>query len=144
LQLPNNLMNNPITISTTINASIEKIWNSWNEPQHITGWAFASDDWCSPRATNHLRVGGTFTTRMESRDGKEGFDFSGTYTNVIENKKIEYTAADGRKVSVEFTEHDGGCIVTETFEPENENPREMQQQGWQSILNNFKSYVERA
>lgn len=131
-----------ITIETTINAPIAKVWKMWNTPEDIMGWAFASDDWEAPFAENDLRIGGKFTTRMAAKDGSMSFDFGGIYDNVKEHELIEYTIGDGRKVSVKFESLGETTKVTETFEPENQNPREMQQAGWQSILNNFKKYTE--
>jgi hypothetical protein len=61
---------------------------------------------------------------------------------VKENECIEYDMDDGRHVKVEFEDTPNGVKVTETFEPENEHPLEMQHSGWQAILNNFKKYVE--
>lgn len=130
-----------ITVQTTINAPIRKIWEYWTDPKHIVNWAFASDGWCAPSATNDLRVGGKFNTRMEVKDGSAGFDMEGVYTMVEEFKKIEYEFGD-RKASVEFIPQEQGVKVTETFEPENENPIEMQRAGWQAILDNFKKYTE--
>ncbi len=134
-------MKQPITVETHIDAPIEKIWKYWTEPEHITKWCSASDDWHAPRATNDLKVGGKFMTRMESKDGKEGFDFSGTYTTVIPNEKIAYTMDDGRKVTIEFIPQEKGYKIDETFEPENENPVEMQRGGWQAILDKFANYI---
>ena len=134
--------NSPITIETTINAPIEKVWEYWNKPEHITQWAFASDDWEAPKAQNDLRIGGKFTTTMAAKDGSESFDFTGEYTMVTEHNLIEYTMSDGRHVKVEFSETPEGVKVTETFDPERENPQEMQKDGWQSILNNFKKHTE--
>lgn len=134
---------NQITIQTTINAPIEKVWEYWNSPEHIPGWAFASDDWEAPYAENDLKVGGKFKTTMAAKDKSASFDFTGTYTQVDENQRIEYTIDDGRKVSVRFESlGNNETKVTETFDPENENSEEMQRDGWQSILNNFKKYVE--
>ena len=132
----------PITVETTVNAPIETVWEYWSEPGHITQWATASDDWHTPKATNDLKEGGTFTSRMEAKDGSAGFDFGGTYTRVLEYKQIEYTMDDGRSVSITFDGHGGHTHITETFDPESENPAEMQRGGWQSILDNFKKYTE--
>lgn len=131
----------PITVETKINAPIEKVWKCWTEPEHITKWMFASDDWHAPHAENDVKVGGTFSTRMEAKDGSVGFDMTGTYTEVEEFKKLSYAFGD-RKATVEFIEQDGGVVVKETFDPETENPVEMQQQGWQAILENFKKHTE--
>ncbi len=131
-----------ITIEAVINAPVEKVWKYWNGPEYIRQWAFASDDWHAPYADNDLRVDGTFKTTMAAKDGSFSFDFGGVYTKVEPNKTIEYTMGDGRKVWISFSTEGGKTKVVETFEAENENPIEMQQGGWQTILNNFKKYTE--
>ena len=131
-----------ITVQATINAPAEKVWESWTEPQHITKWCNASDDWHVPHAENDLQTGGTFVTRMEAKDGSFGFDFGGVYDDVKRNERIAYTMGDGRKVTITFINSGDTTTVIETFEAENQNPIEMQQGGWQSILNNFKKYTE--
>ena len=133
---------NTITISTTINADSDKIWKFWNEPAHIEKWAFASNDWECPHAENNLQVGSSFKTVMSAKDKSSSFDFIGTYTNIIPNRVIEYTMEDGRKVSILFEPVEEGTIIIETFDPESQNTLELQREGWQSILNNFKKYVE--
>jgi len=131
-----------ISVSTTVQAPVEKVWRYWTEPRHITQWNKASDDWHSPRAENDLRVGGSFTSRMEARDGSMGFDFTGTYTSIKKHELIAYALEDGRKVEVLFSSNGNGTNVTETFEAEQTHPAEMQRAGWQAILDNFKTYVE--
>ncbi|MBI5915620.1 MAG: VOC family protein [Bacteroidetes bacterium] len=131
-----------VTIETTVAAPIEKVWDCWTQPEHVVHWNHASDDWHSPHAENDLRTGGSFNYRMEAKDGSFGFDFGGTYDQVVENQRIEYTIGDGRKVQVSFSETDGGTHVMETFEAENMNSHEMQRGGWQAILDNFKKHVE--
>ncbi len=135
-------MNNKITVSALIDAPITRVWECWSNPEHITRWTFASDDWEAPFAENDLRIDGKFKTRMQSKEGNQGFDFTGTYTDVKEHKLIEYLMDDGRKVSVQFEDISSQTRVTETFDPESQNPAEMQRDGWQAILNNFKKYVE--
>lgn len=131
-----------ITIQATVNAPVEKVWKYWNEAEHITRWAFASPDWHTPKAENDLRVDGKFSTTMAAKDGSVSFDFAGIYTKVEKHNSIEYTMADGRKVKISFTAEGNQTKVVETFEPENENPADMQQEGWQAILNNFRKYTE--
>ncbi|HRN95833.1 MAG TPA: SRPBCC family protein [Candidatus Levybacteria bacterium] len=133
---------NPITIETVVNAPIEKVWEYWNKPEHITKWAFASDDWEAPKSENDLRTGGKFTTTMAAKDGSQSFDFEGEYTIVTEYKRIEYTMSDGRQVKIVFEATPEGTKITQSFDPESENPRDMQKDGWQSILDNFKNYTE--
>ncbi len=137
-------MKSSITVEVFVEAPREKIWEYWTKPEHIKNWNFASDDWCTPHATNDLRVGGKFTFRMEAKDGSAGFDFGGTYTAIDEYKKIEYVMGGdgGRRVSIEFMAQGNGHTVTETFEAEEEHSLEMQKNGWQAILNNFKKYIE--
>ena len=131
-----------ITVATTIAAPIENVWKLWTEPEHIKKWNNASDDWHTPKAQNDLRKGGKFLIRMESKDGKMGFDFSGVYDNVKTNELISYTLDDGRKVKITFTSVGNNTKVEEAFEAESENSIDMQESGWQSILNNFKKYTE--
>jgi uncharacterized protein YndB with AHSA1/START domain len=135
-------MSNPITVQTTINAPLTKVWEFWTAPEHIVNWAFASDDWESPAAENDVRVGGRFKTVMAAKDGSERFDFTGTYTDVKEHELIEYDMEDGRHVKVSFEETADGVVVVEEFDPENENTEELQRDGWQAIMDNFKKYVE--
>lgn len=134
--------NTTITIEATVNAPITKVWKYWNEPAHIKQWAFAADTWHAPHAENDLRVGSKFSTTMAAKDGSASFDFWGTYTEVTENELIAYEMEDGRKVKITFREQNGATHVVESFDPENENPLEMQRDGWQAILNNFKKHVE--
>lgn len=132
----------PITVSTVINAPVEKVWNAWNEPEHIAKWCQASPDWHAPYADNDLRVDGTFKTTMAAKDGSFSFDFGGVYTSVEPHKLIAYTMGDGRKVKVVFEDQGTSTRIIETFDPEDTNPIEMQQGGWQAILDNFKKYTE--
>lgn len=131
-----------IRVATTINAPVEKVWDAWTLPQHILQWNNASDDWHTRKAENDLRTGGSFLSRMEAKDGSFGFDFGGTYDEVKQHKLIAYTMGDGRKVRIEFKENEGSTTITETFDAESTHPVDVQQQGWQAIIDNFKSYVE--
>lgn len=131
-----------ITVENTIQAPIEKVWRYWTDPTHIKKWNNASDDWHTPFAENDLKKGGKFLSRMESKDGKFGFDFGGVYDEVKTNELISYTIGDGRKVEISFLDGNGTTKISETFEPENTHSLEMQKDGWQAILDNFKKYVE--
>jgi uncharacterized protein YndB with AHSA1/START domain len=105
-------------------------------------WNAASDDWHTVRATNDLTVGGALEFRMEAKDGSEGFDLKGTYTEIIPCEKLAYTLTDGRHVGTSFSEENGQARIVTSFEPESENPPAVQQGGWQAILDNFKKYAE--
>lgn len=134
--------NTKITVQATINAPVKKVWDYWTDAKHIIHWNNASDNWHTPRAVNDLRVGGKFLSRMEARDGSMGFDFIGEYLDVKPHKFIEYELEDGRNVKITFKPDENFTTVTEVFEAETENTAELQQTGWQAILNNFKKYVE--
>jgi len=131
-----------ITVQTTIAAPLEKTWAFWTDPLHIVKWNSPSQDWHTPAAENDLRRGGKFLSRMEAKDGSFGFDFWGVYDEVVPNERIAYTIGDGRKTEIIFSSTGNTTSITETFEAENENPVEMQQDGWQAILENFKTYTE--
>lgn len=131
-----------ITVETIVKADLDEVWNAWNTPEDIMQWNAASDDWHTSISRVDLRPGGRFYARMEAKNGTVGFDFEGTYTSVIDKQLIEYNMSDGRTVLVTFEEVEGGVKVTETFDADNEYSVEMQQQGWQSILQSFKKYLE--
>ncbi len=137
-----------ITIETTINADIKKVWKHWNDTESIKGWAFASDTWECPYAENDLKVGGRFVTRMSAKDGSVSFDFTGTYTEILEFNKIKYIMdkADGenqhRECEIIFTDLGNGTTkIEEAFYPEEINSEDMQRAGWTAILENFKKFV---
>lgn len=131
-----------ITVETTVNVPVEKVWEYWTKPEHVTKWNQASPDWHCPNGTNDLRKGGKFSFRMEAKDGSFGFDFGGTYDEVIPYKLIEYTIGDGRKVQIQFESNGNKTSIKETFEAESMNSIELQKTGWQAILNSFKKYSE--
>lgn len=131
-----------ITVEAIVNKPIDIVWECWTKPEHITKWCFASDDWHAPSSTSDFKIGGKLSTRMEAKDGSFGFDFWGTYAEITPNKKLAIIMGDDRKWDTYFSVVDGGVKVVEEFEAEGENPIEMQQTGWQMILNNFKKYVE--
>ena len=132
-----------ITVEVSVARGLHQVWKSWTEPAQIQRWNHASDDWECPYAENNLVVGGTFTARMSAKDGSAGFDFNGTYTDIIPLAKIAYTIEGGRQVVVTFEPLSPTATkVSETFDPETENTPDLQRAGWQSILNNFKKHVE--
>jgi uncharacterized protein YndB with AHSA1/START domain len=131
-----------ITVSATINAPLEKVWERYTAPDHITKWNFASADWQCPWAKNDLKVGGKYAARMEAKDGSFGFEFEAIYDVVKVNEELSYTMADGRKATNLFKANGAQTLVETTFDAESENSAEMQKGGWQAILDNFKKYAE--
>ncbi|SMC35215.1 SRPBCC family protein [Cellulophaga tyrosinoxydans] len=136
-------MKNAITIEATISAPLSKIWEYWTLPKHIINWNNASDDWHTTKSENDVRTGGRFLSRMEAKDGSFGFDFEGTYTEIEKHKLISYVMDDDRKATTSFKAlSDYKTKIVTTFEAEDTNPIQMQKDGWQAILNNFKKYTE--
>lgn len=135
-------MSSKIFIENEIKAPKEKVWNAFTQPEHIINWNFASEDWQCPSAEIDLQPGGIYKTRMEAKDGSFGFDFSAKIESVEPFSKLSYVLDDGRKVVSTLIEMPNGTKVRTEFDPEMQNPIEMQQQGWQAILNNFKHYIE--
>ena len=131
-----------ITVKSSINSPVSKVWEMWTSPEHIVKWNSPSPDWHTPHAQNELQAGGNFLFRMEATDGSNGFDFEGTYDEIVKYRLISYTLEDGRKAHVSFTESKGKTEITETFDGEQINSKDMQKAGWQAILNNFKTYTE--
>ena len=137
-------MTQRISIEAVVNRTRGDVWNFFNLPEYITKWNFASDDWSCPRADNDLRVGGRLCSRMEAKDGSYGFDFEAIYDEVIPEAKLAYTMTDGRQAETSFEDLGDKTRVSTTFDPDKENPADMQKMGWQAILDNFKRYAESA
>lgn len=135
-------MSQTIQVETVVKQEIRTVWDAFTQPAHIVNWNFASEDWHCPAAQSDFVPGGKFTYTMAAKDGSFSFDFLGTFLEIKEREFFTYQIADGRHVEVRFAEIDGGTQIVENFEPESMNPPEMQQAGWQSILNQFKAYVE--
>jgi uncharacterized protein YndB with AHSA1/START domain len=130
-----------ITVQTTVRAEPARVWACYTQPEHITGWNFADPSWHCPHAEVDLRPGGRYLARMEARDGSAGFDFEATFTEVSPEARLAYDFGD-RKAEVVFVARGAAVEVSVTFDPESEHPLELQQQGWQAILDNFRRYAE--
>ena len=135
-------MSNKIKVELTVSAPIEKVWNVWNDPIHITKWCTGHPDWHTPKVTNDPRVGGKIFTRMEAKDGSSGFDMVNTYDEIIEHQLIKYHMDDGRECEIVFVVEGVNVSITQLLDPESENTVEQQKDGWQTIMNNFKTHIE--
>jgi uncharacterized protein YndB with AHSA1/START domain len=131
-----------ITVEAIIEAPIDIVWNFWTKPEHVQHWNFASPDWHCPKANSDFTVGGEFHYIMAAKDGSVDFDFCGTFTKILDRSFIEIFLEDGRELNIQFESEGAHTKIIETFEPEEVNSIELQRQGWQSILNQFKQYVE--
>lgn len=132
-----------ITIEALVAQPPATVWTRYTSPEHITKWNFASEDWCCPKAEVELKAGGHYLARMEAKDGSFGFDFSAVYQEVVEHERLVMALDDGREVVVTFAAEDGATRVVTEFDPDPDNPTDMQRDGWQAILNNFRIYCER-
>ncbi|HAJ98789.1 MAG TPA: activator of HSP90 ATPase [Bacteroidales bacterium] len=130
-----------ITIQTTVSAEKQKVWDYYTLPKHITQWNFADPSWHCPTASNDLKIGGKYAARMEAKDGSFGFDFEAVYIELNQGENFTYEFG-GRLATVEFIESNGQTEVIVSFDPETENSIELQRNGWQAILDNFKNYTE--
>lgn len=130
-----------ITVIAHVLADKQKVWNYYIQPEHITKWNFADPSWHCPTATNDMKVGGRYVARMEAKDGSFGFDFDAVYTEINQGEYFTYEFG-GRLAAIEFKETNRQTEVTVTFDPETENSIELQRNGWQAILDNFKKYTE--
>ncbi|UUC46893.1 SRPBCC family protein [Flavobacterium cerinum] len=135
-------MTSKITINTTIAANKNKVWDYYTQPEHIKKWNFAHPSWHCPSASNDMQVGGKYSARMEAKDGSFGFEFEAIYDAIEPGNSFTYTMPDGRQVTVSFNGSDNPTELIIAFDPENQNPIEMQKGGWQAILDNFKEYAE--
>ena len=131
-----------ITVEAIIEAPINKVWDLWTRPEHVQHWNFASPDWHCPKATSDFMIGGEFHYIMAAKDGSVDFDFCGTFTKILDQSFIEIFLEDGRELNIQFESEGEHTKIIETFEPEEVNSMELQKQGWQSILNQFKFYAE--
>jgi uncharacterized protein YndB with AHSA1/START domain len=134
-------MNNLIAVAAIINADSKKVWDYYTNPNHIVNWNFADASWHCLSAENEMRLGGRYFARMEAKDGSFGFDFIATYTSIIEGEAFTYEFG-GRTASVTLNSKNTQTEISVLFEPETENPIDMQKAGWQAILDNFKTYTE--
>ncbi len=132
-----------ISVSVWVARPIADVWQGWNTPASIMAWNAASPQWHCPQSRVDLRVGGRFCHHMAARDGSTGFDFEGTFTEVVPLTSLGYVMDDGRAVRVTFVEEQGGTRVHEEFDAESEHSGEQQRAGWQSILDNLTLYGKR-
>ncbi|HEX2536219.1 MAG TPA: SRPBCC domain-containing protein [Chitinophagaceae bacterium] len=131
-----------LTVAATVAAPANKAWDFFTQPEHITQWNFASEEWECPHAEADLREGGRYLARMQAKDGSFGFDFEAVYTEIVAPERITYRMTDGREATTDFVEEGGSTRVTTTFDADSEHDTEMQRAGWQAILDNFKKYAE--
>lgn len=77
-------MSQKLTVSTVVQAPLEKVWEAFWKPEHIIHWCFASDDWHCPGAIGEEpQVGGIFVNTFAAKDGSFSFDFTARYDVVI-------------------------------------------------------------
>lgn len=131
-----------VTVKAVVNLPVQQVWEYWTSPQHIKQWNNANDEWHTPYAENDLQPWGKFTYTMAAKDGSFSFDFWGIYTNISEYQALNIRLGDDRSLDITFESDGNSTLITETFDAENENPADMQQAGWQAILDNFKKYAE--
>ncbi len=131
-----------ITVQVKVAQPIEVVWQAFTSSEHIVNWNAESEDWHTLAASNDLQVGGTFVYTFATRDGSVSLDFCGTYERILAYEHISYVIEDGRRVTIDFRQEVDGVMVIEKFEPGTVHNKELQQAGWQAVLDRFKIYVE--
>ncbi|SDF55120.1 Uncharacterized conserved protein YndB, AHSA1/START domain [Mucilaginibacter pineti] len=131
-----------ITVETTINLPVDTVWKLWTTEVDVKQWNKPSDDWHTTKANVDFKEGGKFLLRMELKNGQGGFDHAGVYNKIIVDNLIDYTGVDGRRSTVTFIADGERTRLTETFQPEEQTPLDVQRAFCQGVLNNFKTYAE--
>ncbi len=130
-----------IITETKIPAPIDAVWRAFNDPDDILQWD-TSDEWHTITASNDLKVSGLLELRIEVKDGKSGFDFAATYTQVEPNRLIEWRQMDDdRLVRMEFAENGTSTVVRQTFNADPTIPNDEERADWQGVLDNFGRHV---
>jgi len=81
-----------LSIVSKFKATPDKVWRAWTDPQAIKQWMAPSDAFSVLLAEADVRVGGRYHIVMKSPEGEE-HDVSGTYREVVREKKLVYTWA---------------------------------------------------
>ncbi|MEN9742333.1 MAG: hypothetical protein RLZZ65_138 [Bacteroidota bacterium] len=131
-----------IKVQALIAAPIATVWDKWTQAEHVVNWNFAHESWCCPSASVDFKEGGSSNYRMEAKDGSFGFDLKASFLAIEPLQSISSALEDGRLVEVKFVSNGDQTLLEQRFQPESENSQELQEQGWQAILNQFKSYCE--
>ncbi len=132
-----------LTITRTIKASADKVFDAWTQPEQIKRWA-APEGVEVQEAQVDLTVGGRYHIRMLSDEGEH--NAVGVYREVIRPTRLVYTW------SWEEKDHDvGETLVTVEFNAQGDNTevvvlhegfpaaeaRDGHEQGWTSCLSQF-------
>ena len=137
-------MKNKIIVPVIVNSTLEKVWDAWTLEENVKIWNVPFSDWHCPFVENNVVTGGKFHFRMENLNGTEGFDYKGEYTQVIPYSKIITLQEDKRISTITFEESQGKVFLTEEFEPEEKTDLNLQREFCQSVLERFKSFVEKS
>jgi len=82
--------NAKITIETTINSPIEKVWNAWTDATLAINWFGSDPNGKGLRANLDVRKGGRFEVTFKDSDQTE-HTCSGVYAEVLEPGKLSFT-----------------------------------------------------
>jgi uncharacterized protein YndB with AHSA1/START domain len=135
-----------LTLKRRLNATPEKVYAAWTEPEKLTKW-FGPEQIETLRAQADARVGGRFRILMRSADGEE-HDVSGIYREVVPNEKLVFTWAwrstpeRESLVTVLIKPDSGGSLLTLTHEQFfDETARDHHKSGWTGCLNKLEIYL---
>lgn len=131
-----------ISVNITIHQSLEFVWDTWNDENQMKYWLFLSDDYEITNPKNDLRIGGGYSYLMKSKEGGFDFEYKATYKQIELKKFIAFTLSDSRRVEVAFFEVEDVVHIEIRFEAVREQDLDVQLQGWQKLLFNFKNHIE--
>lgn len=131
-----------LSVGVTINQSLDRVWDTWVDQNHMQYWMVISSDYEVKDAKNDLKIGGGFSYKMCSKIGDIQFDYAGTYVAIELKRLLAFTMNDDRNVEVLFSVIEDVVHIELNFEAVNEQDLDVQIQGWQAMLNYFKKHVE--
>ena len=146
-------------VSKVIRASREQVFEAWTKPDVIQRW-FGPANMESAKATNDLRVGGTYRIEMqaceeraENKDMKGVSIATGVYREIVPNEKLSFTwngnwnPGEESLVTVTLKDAEGGASGTEvTITHERfltTASMSGHEQGWVASLNKLAGFLER-
>lgn len=99
------MADNQIIITHEFNASVEKVWQAWTDPEKIKQW-WGPEGFSAPSIENDLRVGGRYVYAMHGPAGTEwdrDMYSGGEYKEIVPNEKLVATDyfcdENGNKIS---------------------------------------------
>ena len=136
-----------LTLRRHYRVAPEKVWRAWTDPQALKLWFGPGEIVSVPRVDIDLRVGGRFRVTMLADDG-ETHDVSGTYLEIVPNRKLVFswawrsTPERESRVTVQIEPDGDGCelvLMHEQFF--DEAARDGHNHGWSGALVKLEEWL---